>query len=141
MKEDEKRNVAVAIGVLAIALAGIAGWYWWEHTLSHDFHKAALDAVVQLDLFMGVKGDDYLVAGCSENPFSYAQSVEGLSLAVHKAEVEVSTKADKEAAVELRWYYESVTNREQHCKLRGGDAVSSFNQAVIYNTLGLKRVE
>ena len=79
-----------------------------EHTLSQDFRKVAVDAVAQLDSFQEV-------GACGENPVLWEQSVERLTDAVHKAELEVSTARDKTTAVHLRVYYEDVIDRKKDC--------------------------
>ncbi len=116
-------------GFVLMVLGGAA--YWREHTLSHDFRKAAVDAVAQLDSFVDV-------GACSRSPVLYTESVQRLSTAVYKAEAEISTVEDKYAASQVRSYYKLVTDRDKVCQANsGGIAVEVYKSSAHY-ALSLK---
>ena len=118
---DNQRKVVIML--VAVVVIALAGWYWWEYTLSHDFRQAAVAAVAEIDTVV-----DHVRCG---------ESMEHLNLAVHKAEVEVSNEADKKAAQELRVYYKVVADGVQHCE-QGVELEWMVYQHTTHKTLDLK---
>lgn len=116
---NEREKAILTIGVLI----AIAGCYWWQYTLSHDFRQAAIAAVAEIDSVV-----DHVRCG---------ESMEHLNLAVHKAEVEVSTAADEKAAAELRNYYKDVTDGVQQCT-HGIELEWVMDKNAAHKALGLK---
>jgi hypothetical protein len=128
------QKLALIAGLMGATIV-LGGAYWWEHTLSSDFRKAALDAVSELDSFSET--------GACSGLLLYGFAVERINLAVHKAEAEASTVADKKAARDLRLYYQVLTERDKNCDTDVGQAVGrllviDLAQAYVYADLDLK---
>jgi hypothetical protein len=132
-EKNGKRNFAVgAVGIALIAL----GAYWSEHRVSSDFRKAAVEAIVELDSFKDT--------GACSGLLLYGLGVQRINLAVHRAEVEVSTKADKEAAEDLRQYYQVLTDRDKNCSTDLNTALgqrfaASFSRARLSDELNMSK--
>lgn len=83
------------------------GINWWQHTLSSDFRKSAVEAAAELDSFRET--------GACSGALIYGFAVQRINLAVNKAEKNVSTLADKTLSRDLRIYYKALTEREKNC--------------------------